>query len=229
MFFVRLGRAISLSTATTTPTRPRFLKPVLLLSSVSAAATIYYSLLSDRADNLPLSPSRFTPTTLIESVDVSSNTKLLTLSVPPELLPRDPAAFAPIWSIFIKDSDIQVERPYTPLEGIDENGYMKFWVKKYERGEVGRWLHSRQVGDSIEIRGPVKTWSRLWQNGHWDEVILARTSIPFSSMNQLTPTFLARSPAGPELHLSTSFYITFSQRMAPLSTLVLHCFTDPDR
>lgn len=161
------------------------LKPVLLLSSASVAATTYY-FLSDRADILPLNPSRFTPTTLIESEDVASNTKLLTLSVPPELLPHDPGAFAPIWSIFIKDSDIQVERPYTPLEGIDENGHMKFWVKKYERGEVGRWLHSRQVGDSIEIRGPVKTWPRLWQDGHWDEVVLACTSILFSSVNQLT-------------------------------------------
>lgn len=180
MFFVRLSRA--------TRTRPGFLKPALLLSGVSAAAAAYYSL-SDRADTLPLSPSRFTPTTLIESVDVSSNTKLLTLSLPPELLPHDPAAFAPIWSIFIKDSDIQIERPYTPLEGIDEDGHIKFWVKKYQRGEVGRWLHSRQVGDSIEIRGPIKTWSRLWQDGHWDEVVLACISIPFSSMNQLTTTF----------------------------------------
>ena len=172
MFFVRAR------------TRPAGL---LLLSGVSAAVTTYYSLsLSNRPDVLPLSPSRFTSTTLVESVDVSSNTKLLTLSVPPGLLPRDPDVLAPIWSIFIKDSDIQVERPYTPLEGIDEDGHIKLWVKKYERGEVGRWLHSRQVGDPIEIRGPVKTWSRLWQQGRWDEVVLARTSIPFSFMNQLT-------------------------------------------
>lgn len=192
MFFVRhrsalqLGRAW-LSTATETRKRPGFVKPVLILSGVSVAViTTYYSLPSDRAGALPLGPSRFTPTTLIESVDVSSNTKLLTLSVPPELLPHAPGAFAPICSVFIKDSDIQVERPYTPLEGIDENGHMKLWVKKYEHGEVGRWLHSRQVGDSIEIRGPVKTWSRSWQNGHWDEVVMART--PFSSMNLLLLT-----------------------------------------
>ncbi|KAH0839705.1 hypothetical protein J3R83DRAFT_626 [Lanmaoa asiatica] len=186
MFF--LGRTW-LSTATATRTRP-LVKPVLLLSGVSVAVITYYSFLFDHEDTLPLSPSRFTPTTLIESVDVSSDTKLLTLSIPPQLLPRDPGAFAPIWSFFVKDSDIQVERPYTPLESIDENGHIKFWVKKYQRGEVGRWLHSRQVGDSIEIRGPVKTWSSLWQNGHWDEIVLARTSISFSSMNQLTSTFL---------------------------------------
>ncbi|KAF9221914.1 ferredoxin reductase-like protein [Gyrodon lividus] len=121
----------------------------------------------------PLSPSHFTPTTLVESTKSSSDTKLLTLSVPPYLLPRDnPDAFAPIWSVFVKDDDIQVERPYTPLEGVDGNGCMKFWIKKYDHGEVGRWLHSKQVGDAIEIRGPIKTWSRSWQHGDWDEVVL---------------------------------------------------------
>ncbi|KAF8450769.1 hypothetical protein L210DRAFT_3470012 [Boletus edulis BED1] len=166
MFFVRA-------------TRPRFVKPVLFFSGVSAAVTTYF-LFSERPAAPSLSPSRFTPSTLIESVNVSSNTKLLTLSVPPGLIPSDRGAFTSTWSIFVKDSDIQVERPYTPLEGIDENGHMKLWVKKYEHGEVSRWLHSRQVGDSIEIRGPVTTWSTLWQNGHWDEVVSGGTGItPF--------------------------------------------------
>ncbi|KAF8138231.1 hypothetical protein EV363DRAFT_1393691 [Boletus edulis] len=160
-------------------TRPRFVKPVLFFSGVSVAVTTYF-LFSERPAAPSLSPSRFTPSTLIESVNVSSNTKLLTLSVPPGLIPSDRGAFTSTWSIFVKDSDIQVERPYTPLEGIDENGHMKLWVKKYEHGEVSRWLHSRQVGDSIEIRGPVTTWSTLWQNGHWDEVVSGGTGItPF--------------------------------------------------
>ena len=201
-------------------------KPVLVLSGVSA--TVYYSfgLFSDRPVPLPLSPSRFTPSTLVESVNVSSNTKLLTLSVPPGLLP---STVVPIYSVFIKDSDIQVERPYTPLEGIDENGHIKFWIKKYEHGEVGRWLHSRQVGDPIEIRGPVQTWSTSWQNGHWDHIVMARTSIPFS-LHEPTNLFFsfARSPVGQGLLLSTSFYTIFSKRPIPPSVLVSRCFTHPD-
>jgi len=77
---------------------------------------------------------------------------------------------APIWSVYIKDDDIQVERPYTPLEGLDEDGCMKFWVKKYEKGEVGRWLHSKNVGDTIEIRAPLKTWN--WKDDPWDDVVM---------------------------------------------------------
>ncbi|GAV99413.1 ferredoxin reductase-like protein [Lentinula edodes] len=39
---------------------------------------------------------------------------------------------------------------------------MSFWIKKYEHGEVGRWLHSKKVGDEIEIRAPLQTW--LWKD-----------------------------------------------------------------
>lgn len=98
----------------------------------------------------------------------------MTLTVPRQSIPSlNETAFQPIWSIYIKDDDIQVERPFTPLEGMDSEGRMKFWIKRYERGEVGRWLHSKKVGDKIEIRGPLKTWP--WQEGEWDEVVMVRS------------------------------------------------------
>jgi len=75
--------------------------------------------------------------------------------------------------MYIKDSDIQVERPYTPLEGIDARGQLHFWVKRYEGGEVGRWLHERKVGEKVEMRGPVHI--REWRDGEWDEVVMVRT------------------------------------------------------
>ncbi|KAG6378501.1 hypothetical protein JVT61DRAFT_12762 [Boletus reticuloceps] len=199
-------------------TRPKFVKPVLFFSGVSVAVTTtYYSLFSEAPSP---SPSRFTPSTLIESVDVSSNTKLLTLSVPPGLIPSDPGAFTSTWSIFVKDSDIQVERPYTPLEGIDENGHMKLWVKKYKHGEVSRWLHSRQVGDSIEIRGPVTTWSKSWQNGHWDEVVMARTSIFFSFIDILTSPCKVSGGTG-----ITPFYQLLHSVFRTRNTSFNACFT----
>jgi cytochrome-b5 reductase len=128
----------------------------------------------------PLSPFYFTPLALTSSENSGPDTKLLTFTVPPHLLPP-PVSYdlIPIWSVYIKDDDIQVERPYTPLEGINEDGRMVFWIKKYEKGEVGRWLHSKSVGDTVEIRGPLKTW--IWQEGAWDEVVMVRVS-PFFSL-----------------------------------------------
>lgn len=125
-------------------------------------------------DSAILSPVHFTPTTLVAcEACPDTETRLLTLKLPPQSIPsREENTFAPIWSVFIKDDDIQVERPYTPLEGIDEEGCMKLWIKRYPKGEVGRWLHSKNVNDKIEIRGPVKTWP--WQEDQWDEVIMVK-------------------------------------------------------
>lgn len=148
----------------------------LFLGAVGVCATAYlvFPRTSRSAPTNPLepiSPSHFNPAVIISSEPCGPNTKLITLSVPPHLLPScSSPALAPIWSVFIKDDDIQVERPYTPLEGIDDCGRMTFWIKKYSDGEVGRWLHSKNVGDTVELRGPVKTWN--WQDGVWDDVVM---------------------------------------------------------
>ncbi|KAF9057405.1 hypothetical protein BJ165DRAFT_1334009 [Panaeolus papilionaceus] len=119
---------------------------------------------------LPLSPSHFTPTTVIENLDSGASTKLLRLKLSSELRPSEDG-LVPIWSVFIKDDDIQVERPYTPLYGLDDEGDMLFWIKKYPKGEVGRWLHSKNPGEQIELRGPISTWP--WQGGNnYDEIVM---------------------------------------------------------
>ena len=134
----------------------------------------------------PLSPGYFVPVTISENSQVGPDLAVLTLSIPPESRPSEEnnSSLNSIWSIFIKDDDIQVERPYTPLFGIDEKGIIKLWVKRYPRGEVGRWLHSKQAGDTIEIRGPLKTFA--FHEGKWDEVVMVCirfVSTRFTSLN----------------------------------------------
>ncbi|KAI1795136.1 ferredoxin reductase-like protein [Ganoderma leucocontextum] len=122
--------------------------------------------------NALLSPTHFTPAIITSTKSCSDpTTRLMTLAVPRKSIPSlQDAAFEPIWSVYIKDDDIQVERSFTPLEGMDSEGQMRFWVRRYENGEVGRWLHSKKAGETIEIRGPLKTWP--WRVGEWDEVIM---------------------------------------------------------
>jgi cytochrome-b5 reductase len=120
-----------------------------------------------------LSPSHFIPATVTSNKPCGPDTKLLELTIAPHLLPSpdsEDTYFSPIWSIFIKDDDIQVERPYTPLEGVNEYGRMLFWIKKYPKGEVGRWLHSKNVGEQVELRGPLRTWP--WRDDTWDEIVM---------------------------------------------------------
>ena len=127
----------------------------------------------------PISASHFTPAVICSSELTGPNTKLISLSVHPHLLPpRNSPVLKPIWSVFIKDDDIQVERPYTPLYTPDSDGRLTFWIKRYPHGEVGRWLHSKNVGDAIELRGPLKTWQ--WKEDVWDEIIMVCVSTLFN-------------------------------------------------
>jgi len=161
--------------ATRTPSR-RTLTLALAFGTIAGASFYLFhpgiSPSAPTSTKLPLSPSHFTPATIISSESCGPGTKLLQLVVPPNLLPHDALnpSFHPIWSVYIKDDDIQVERPYTPLQGIDNQGRMLFWIKKYPKGEVGRWLHSKAVADQIELRGPLKTWS--WKEDEWDEIVM---------------------------------------------------------
>lgn len=140
----------------------------------------------------PLSARHFTCATVISNEDSGPNSKILKLKVSPHLIPKDgedPIGFEPIWSVYIKDDDIQVERPYTPLESIDEEGNIVFWIKKYPKGEVGRWLHSKRPGDIIELRGPLKTLN--WIDGEWNEIVLVGFSLS-RSLVLMFPTKIPR-------------------------------------
>lgn len=149
---------------------------LLLAAGITATGgLVTYSIWPHRSSSSEsrLAPSYFIHATVVSSQETSSNTKLLTLGIPPELVPaQEEDSLSSIWSIFIKDDEIQVERPYTPLEGIDSLGRMNFWIKRYPSGEVGRWLHSKNVGDTVEIRGPLSTWK--WVDDSWDDVIMVR-------------------------------------------------------
>ncbi|KAF8341621.1 uncharacterized protein EI90DRAFT_2965962 [Cantharellus anzutake] len=140
------------------------------------------------AADQPLSYQHFIPASIIESKESGPATKLITLSIPKALAPED---CHPIYSVYIKDDDLQIERPYTPLFGVEKNGEMVFWIKRYEGGEVGRWLHSKNVGDTVEIRGPVPTLSLAKEmENDWDQIIMISGGTGITPFFQLLHLFL---------------------------------------
>lgn len=144
---------------------------VLALGAATAAGWSFYAKGTRKErDCLTLSPSHFTRTLIVHSEDAGLDAKLITLQLPEQALTPQ-TTLQPIWSVFIKDHDIQVERPYTPLEGASKNT-LKFWIKKYDHGEVGKWILSQPVGGSIEIRGPVNTLNLEGFGKHWKRVIM---------------------------------------------------------
>ncbi|KAK4453171.1 Sucrase/ferredoxin-like-domain-containing protein, partial [Podospora aff. communis PSN243] len=67
-----------------------------------------------------------------------------------------------LWSVEIKQPQIQVSRDYTPLppaspEAEDEDlvySKLRFLVRKIDGGEVSTYLSGLHVGDTVELRGP---------------------------------------------------------------------------
>ncbi|KZT19294.1 riboflavin synthase domain-like protein [Neolentinus lepideus HHB14362 ss-1] len=186
-------------------------------------------------ENAPLSSSYFTPAAITSSETTGPDSKLIELTFPSHLLKsnaKDLSGFHPIWSIYVKDDDIQVERAYTPLEGIDHDGHMKFWIKRYPDGEVGRWLHSKNVGDSLKIRGPVTTWN--WKENEWDEVVMISGGTGITPFYQLLHHVFTKEP--PISSPKTRFTLLHSSR-APnllppstmLETLKTYTHTQQDR
>lgn len=96
---------------------------------------------------------------------------LLQLGIPTHLLPSSNAHLGnAIYHLYIKDDDMQVERPYTPINGIGMDGKFTLWVKRYQGGEVSNWLSRLGKGRVIEVRGPIRQWD--WREKEVDEIIM---------------------------------------------------------
>lgn len=133
-----------------------------------------------------LEPDRFTTFKITYKEDVGRDVQLI------ELSPRNYEEYRKVlkakeslwngkhlWSVDVKQPEIQVVRKYTPLPlyymqggltekdaaerppalmkmlGEDEDeGRFVLMVKKYDDGEVSRWLHRLPVGTLVDVRGP---------------------------------------------------------------------------
>lgn len=126
-----------------------------------------------------LEPDRFTPFKITYKEDISEDLQLIELSPNYEqyrniLKSKESNMWngKKLWSVEVKQPEIQVVRRYTPLpmyymQGLEgkallrllggheeDEGRMVLLVKKYDDGEVSRWLHRMPVGSIVELRGP---------------------------------------------------------------------------
>lgn len=138
---------------------------IALVSAAAAGAGAYAR--SQAPDSGTLNPETFTKYSLVSREPVSATSSLFTLR------PRYPsdrnydvyedAWRIGVWSVMFKQPQLQIGRDYTPLPttaatslSVDEenDGYLRFFIRKDPFGEVSRYLHSLNVGADIEMRGP---------------------------------------------------------------------------
>ena len=117
----------------------------------------------NRDGQIGLRPSTFTPLTLVSKEPVSSTSSIFTFR-------HEPSASIPwphgvIWSVQIKQPQLQIGRSYTPLpprttnelsEREDENSLkeIRLLIRREPFGEVSSYLHRLPVGTPVELRGP---------------------------------------------------------------------------
>ncbi|CAD0113115.1 unnamed protein product [Aureobasidium uvarum] len=105
----------------------------------------------------PLNDLTFTPFALKNKETVSSTSAIFTLSqshIPPGTFEH--WSKKGVWSIEIKQPQLQIARAYTPLpplEGSDPDA-LRLLVRREQRGEVSGYLHRRPQGADVEVRGP---------------------------------------------------------------------------
>jgi hypothetical protein len=100
---------------------------------------------------------------------------ILQMGIPNHLLPDSNEHLGnAIYHLYIKDDDMQVERPYTPINGIGIDGKFALWIKRYQGGEVSNWLARLNRGRNIEIRGIVRQWD--WREKDVDEIVMVSSS-----------------------------------------------------
>ncbi|KAK0720000.1 hypothetical protein B0H67DRAFT_455943, partial [Lasiosphaeris hirsuta] len=84
-----------------------------------------------------------------------------------------------LWSVEIKQPQLQVARNYTPLpsssseeERVDINrGYLRFLIRRMDGGEVSTYLSKLQVGEIVELRGPHLGFDVRTRLGNADRVV----------------------------------------------------------
>ncbi|KXG51184.1 Riboflavin synthase-like beta-barrel [Penicillium griseofulvum] len=157
------------STSTSTPSKsPRSSRrwlSIVLVGAAAAGAGAYIR--TQNTSSATLNPETFTKYSLVSREPVSATSSLFTLR------PRKPsdsnydvyeeAWRTGVWSVMFKQPQLQIGRDYTPLPTTaatslsvdDENeGCLRFFIRKDPFGEVSRYLHAIDVGADVELRGP---------------------------------------------------------------------------
>ncbi|KAL9716610.1 hypothetical protein Ac2012v2_001060 [Leucoagaricus gongylophorus] len=159
-------RIIGRRFASTKPLENSSKLPAILLGAGVAGAGLYYILEQSKQTPAPiptrsaLDPQNYKNFKLKKINPYNHNTSEFVFECP-----NDEASLLPITSfVYIKASDPEalkgpngkpVVRPYTPISPPEHLGEITFLVKKYDTGNMSKYIHSLKEGEAIAIKGPL--------------------------------------------------------------------------
>ncbi|KAK6344232.1 mitochondrial Homoaconitase [Orbilia brochopaga] len=165
----RIRAYSSSSPSTISSRRPFYSSPFFAVPSAFGLGYLSYYLYTSSTTTLatPINPYDFTPYTVASTTPLSPTSAVITLAPihrstpPPHFWPTINAAG--LWSVQVKQPQLQIQRQYTPLPATDytthsDDDTITLFVRAVSAGEVSPYLLSRAPGDTIELRGPVITY-----------------------------------------------------------------------
>lgn len=123
-------------------------------TGIPVLATFFSSLFGAGSDNTPdLTPFKYTTHRVLSVKRISPQHVLIDIQISErskeEFGNRDGAngkesstgrGMLDIWHVYVKSPDLQIERPYTPINDVQKDGYIRLLVKRVKGGEVGRYV-----------------------------------------------------------------------------------------
>lgn len=138
--------------------------PLIVLGTSVAGGAAYRFFGPSKSTDASLNPHTFTPYTLVDKQPVSSTSAIFTLrnaSGAPDSQSVKEVEKRSVWSVQIKQPQLQIARAYTPLpntidgkKGENAPQDMRLLIRQETRGEVSTYLHRLPEQATIEIRGP---------------------------------------------------------------------------
>ncbi|SCZ87356.1 BZ3500_MvSof-1268-A1-R1_Chr2-2g04822 [Microbotryum saponariae] len=159
----------------------------------------------------PLSPDYFIPLKINKVTRLNHDNTLIGLDLPDSLSPRQYIAAQGsrgdedpwrIHSIFVKQPELQIQRPYTPLNisflnplpsESSPSTTIQLLIKRYDDGEVSRYLHRLGPGDQVQIRGPMLTADLP----KVDRIVFIAGGTGITPAHQIITSFLRHPTANP--------------------------------
>jgi hypothetical protein len=134
---------------------------LVLFGSGTAGGYAYRSYAKSDSDSDALNPHTFSPYSLASKRPVSSTSSIFTLR------PRytddesksgiQEACKKGIWSVQIKQPQLQIARSYTPLPSTEESrpqDDLRLLIRRENAGEVSNYLHKLPEETTVNLRGP---------------------------------------------------------------------------
>ncbi|KAI8137122.1 hypothetical protein BJV82DRAFT_525823 [Fennellomyces sp. T-0311] len=131
------------------------------------------------ANDKRLNPDRYVQLELIEKEQLTHDAYRLRLATDaqPQL------SFPTLSCLYIKDDNIQVMRPFTPINDPFKDGHVDLIVKRYHYGSISKMLARTELHEKVFVRGPMEEYP--YQPNSKDEIGMIAGGTGITPMYQL--------------------------------------------